>query len=146
MVKSNYYGCGVMIANTKYCSDINYEEEYTFSAYSRIMINNIPTFNCLGTFISDHIGFPTLDEVIFAGAVTPKNNTDYYLNINGNENMWYTMSGAKGCEVYLNMFMINANGSINIDTNDNLYRGVRPVINLVKNIEMKDKETMEEPY
>ena len=95
-----------MIANTKYCTDINYDKEYTFSAYSKIIINNIPTFNCLGTVISNHIGIPTLDEVIFARAITSKNNTDYYLNINGNENMWYTMSGAKGSEEYLNMFLM----------------------------------------
>ena len=135
-----------LIANTKYCSDINYDDEYTYNAYTRIMVNNIPTFNCLGTVISDHIGLPTIDEVLYAGASSLKINNDYYLKLNNNDNMWYTMSGAKGNADYLNMFMINANGSLNTDTNGNLYRGVRPVINLIKNVEMKGKGTVDEPY
>lgn len=135
-----------LIANTKYCNDINYDDDYTYNSYTRIMVNYIPTFNCLGTIVSDHIGIPTIDEVMYAGSSYSSINNDYYLNINGNENMWYTMSGAKGNQDYLNMFMINANGSINMDTNGNLYRGVRPVINLIKNIEMKGKGTVDEPY
>ena len=135
-----------LIANTKYCSDLQRDDDVTFNAYSRIMVNYIPTFNCLGRVISDHIGLPTIDEVVLAGANSKDINQNFYLYNKNIDNVWYTMSGAKGNEEYVNMFMVNPNGSINILTNGNLYRGVRPVINLVKNIEMQGKGTIEEPY
>lgn len=135
-----------LIANTKYCSDLLRDDEDTFNAYSRIMVNYIPTFNCLGKVISNHIGLPTIDEVVLAGANSKDINQNFYLYNKNIDNVWYTMSGAKSGEEYINMFMVNPNGSINILTNGNLYRGVRPVINLVKNIEMQGKGTIEEPY
>lgn len=135
-----------LIANTKYCSDILRDDEDIFNSYSRIMVNYIPTFNCLGKVVSNHIGLPTIDEVVLAGASSSDLNQNYYLYNKNIDNVWYTMSGAKGSEEYINMFMINPNGSINTITNGNLYRGIRPVINLVKNIEMQGKGTIEEPY
>ena len=56
------------------------------------------------------------------------------------------MSGAKGNDEYLNIFMVNVDGSINTSINGNLYRGIRPVINLVKNIEMKGTGSVDDPY
>ena len=44
------------------------------------------------------------------------------------------------------MFMVDNNGNIRTDINGNLYRNVRPVINLVKNIEMEGNGTAENPY
>lgn len=134
------------IANTKYCSDISNIDDYTTNTYTRIMVNNIPTFNCLSNVISNHIGLLTIDEVIKAGASTKNNNTNYYLYNSEINNPWYTMSSAKEGEKYINMFMINNNGSINTNISGNLYRGVRPVINLIKNVEMKGTGTFDDPY
>lgn len=135
-----------LVANTKYCSDVNYDDDYTYNAYIRIMVNNIPTLNCLGKVLSNHIGSLTIDEVMYAGASYNKSNKNYYLYNSDIDNIWYTMSGAKGNESYLNLFAINTDGGLNITTNSNLFRGIRPVINLVKNIEMNGNGTSDDPY
>lgn len=44
------------------------------------------------------------------------------------------------------MFMINNNGGIVTNIQGNLYRGVRPVINLIKNIEVTGTGTLSDPY
>lgn len=134
------------IANTKYCSDVVFDDTYTFNSYTRIMTNKIPTFNCLGTSFSNNIGIMTIDEVMLAGANTANNNTNFYLYNSNITDIWYTMSGAKGTSNSINMFMIDSDGRIKTDVNATLYRNVRPVINLVKNIEMKGSGTSDKPY
>lgn len=135
-----------LVANTKYCNDISYDDEYIYNSYTRIMVNYIPTLNCLGNVLSSHIGLPTIDEVIMAGANSSLNNDKFYLYNKDITNTWYTMSGAKGNSESFNPFMVNDNGSIQTGTTGNLYRGVRPVINLVKNIEMQGTGTIDNPY
>jgi len=134
------------IANTKFCSDIEYDEEYNYPSYSRIMTNKIPTLNCLGESINNNIGMLTIDEVILAGAAPLEGNQNYYLYNPNIDNSWYTMSGAKGTENTMNLFMIDSTGNINTDLSGDLYRYVRPVINLVKNIEMIGEGTLDNPY
>ena len=134
------------IANTKFCNDVNHDESYTYNSYTRIMTNQIPTLNCLGEEITHNIGILTIDEVILAGANIENSNTEYYLHNQDIINSWYTMSGAKGSDTYLNMFMITQNGEVETDVNGNLYRSVRPVINLVKNIEMTGTGSIDDPY
>lgn len=134
------------IANTKFCNDINHDESYNYNSYSRIMTNQIPTLNCLGEVVTHNIGILTIDEVILAGANTTNSNTDFYLHNTDIINVWYTMSGAKGSDTYLNMFMVTQNGEIETGISGNLYRSVRPVINLVKNIEMIGTGSIDDPY
>lgn len=134
------------IANEKYCSDITYDEDYNFHAYDRIITNKIPTLNCLGKRITSNIGLLTIDEVILAGASPTSYNRDFYLYNKDIKEPWYTMTGAKGNDTSMNMFMIDASGNINSTINGNLYRNVRPVINLIKNIEMTGAGTLEDPY
>lgn len=134
------------IANTKFCNDIGYDDIYNFNSYTRIIINKIPSLNCLGDSFSSNIGTLTIDEVILAGATGSESNLYYYLHNENIKDVWYTMSGAKGNETYLNMFMIDQNGNVKTDINGNLYRNIRPVINLIKNIEMTGTGTNIEPY
>lgn len=134
------------IANTKYCSDVSYDDTYTFNSYTRIMTNKIPSLNCLGTSFSSNIGMLTIDEVMLAGANSTDGNTSYYLYNSNISDVWYTMSGAKGTNSSINMFMIDSNGRINTDVSATLFRNVRPVINLVKNIEMTGTGTSLDPY
>lgn len=134
------------IANTKYCNDIIYDDSYTFNSYTRIITNKIPTLNCLGTSFSNNIGLLTIDEVMLAGANTIANNTSYYLYNSNIANVWYTMSGARKTDNTINMFMIDASGRVKVDVNATLFRNVRPVINLVKNIEMEGIGTSTDPY
>jgi len=134
------------IANTKFCNDISHDELYNYNSYIRIITNKIPTLNCLGNSFSNNIGTLTIDEVILAGANTITSNQNYYLYNSNISSMWYTMTGAKGTDSSINMFMIDENGKVLTTTAGNLYRNVRPVINLIKNIEVEGNGTIEEPY
>ena len=134
------------IANTKYCSDIGYDEANVFYSYTRIYTNKISTLNCLGTKINNNIGLLTADEVILAGAITGNDNLNYYLYNSEIKESWYTMTGALGTNDSISMFMVDVNGRIVTNIEGNLYRNVRPVINLLKNIEIDGIGTKEDPY
>jgi len=134
------------LANTKFCSDIGYDDSFTYYAYDRIMTNKIPALNCLGESFNNDIGLLTIDEVILAGASPTSVNKDFYLYNADIGGAWYTMTGARGTPTTINMFMIDKSGSLISGTTGDLYRYVRPVINLVKNINMEGNGTIDEPY
>ena len=134
------------IANTKFCNDVSYDDFNKYNSYTRILINKIPTLNCLGSSFSSNIGTLTIDEVILAGANSDESNTQYYLHNENITDSWYTMSGADGNDTTINMFMVDTTGNIKTDIDGSLFRNIRPVINLVKNIEMTGSGTIIDPY
>ena len=135
-----------IIANTRYCNDIGVDNEGNYLSYTRIMTNNIPTLNCLNNPISDSIGLLNIDEVILAGGSPNSNNTSYYLYNSDIKDFWYTMSGAMGSDNSLNLFMVDQNGKVRTDIKGDTFHGIRPVINLIKNIEVTGSGTQEDPY
>lgn len=145
-LQTNLSSVNDYIANSRFCSDIVYNDDFTYQAYDRIITNNIPTLNCLGENITSNIGLLTIDEIILAGASKTSFNRDYYLYNSNIKDSWYTMTSAKGDDKSMNMFMIDSSGNILMSLNGNLYRNVRPVINLIKNIEMTGKGTIDDPY
>ncbi len=132
------------ISNSKFCSDVSNDGNNI--AYTRIMVNKIPTLNCLSNSFNNNIGLLTIDEVILAGAAPQNTNQNFYLYNSNISDLWYTMTGAEGSSNKINMFMIDSNGGINTGTSGNLFRNVRPVINLVKNINMEGDGTKDNPY
>lgn len=134
------------IANTKFCNDITKDESYNYNSYVRIMTNKIPTLNCLGDSLTNNIGTLTIDEVILAGAAPNYSNTQFYLYNDSISDIWYTLTGAKGSSSTLNLFMLDNNGNLKTEVSGNLYRNVRPVINLIKNIEVTGDGTENNPY
>ena len=134
------------IANSKFCNDITFDQSYNYNSYVRIITNKIPSLNCLGSSLTNNIGTLAIDEVVLAGASPNSQNLHYYLHNESINNLWYTLSGAKGNDSSLNLFMIDQNGNIKTDVNGNLYRNVRPVINLIKNIEVTGDGTINNPY
>ena len=134
------------IANAKFCSDIASDAGGISIASSRVLTNKIPTLNCLGETINDNIGLLSVDEVLLAGASPNGINQSYYLYNANINNSWFTMSSARGDESFINMFMVDINGSLRNDVVGNLYRGVRPVINLIKNVEVSGTGTYNDPY
>lgn len=134
------------IADTKFCSDVVVDASGTYNAYTRVMVNHIPTLNCVGTTINTDIGLLTIDEVIMAGAHPTKQNISYYLYNAVVDSYWYTMSGAKGDDKSFNLFMVSNTGAIASNINGNLYREVRPVINLNKHVQVTGDGTHDNPY
>ncbi len=134
------------IANTSFCNDIVKDSSNNYLAYTRIMTNKIPTLNCLGEIYSSNIGLLTIDEYVLAGGAPILNNTNSYLYNSTILEPWFTMSGARGNNDEIYMFMINTNGGIITNIEGSLYRQVRPVINLIKNIEVSGDGTKNNPY
>lgn len=133
------------IANYKYCNDLVYDENVKkYAAYDRIMTNKIPTFMCLGSTLSTKVGLLTVDEVVLAGASTSENK-DYYLYNETIETDYYTMTSAKSNNGYF-PFIVKTNGAISDSTNGTLIRGVRPVINVVRDVKVVGTGTKDDPY
>ena len=143
--EENLRGYNTYIANTRFCNDVSFDES-NYLSYTRIMTNKIPTFNCLGNSFTSKIGILSIDEVVMAGAYPDGANKNYYLYNADITDSWFTMSGAKGTDSSLNLFMIDSNGKIINNVLGSTYHSVRPVINLIKNVEVKGNGTIEEPY
>ena len=134
------------ISNNKYCSDVNHNDVYVYQANTRLKVNNIPTFTCLGISYNSNIGLISADEVILAGGKIGVSNTNYYLYNSAIESEYFTMTASSGTEKSVKMFAVNSSGAVIEDIDASLFRGVRPVITLIKNVEVKGEGTIENPY
>ena len=133
------------IANSKFCSETSITDN-KYNAYTRIITNEIPTFNCLGTSYVSRIGTLTVDEIVYAGALYDEENTNYYLYNSEIENLWWTSSLARKDDSSIYPFLVSPNGSLTESVASTLYRGVRPVINLSRNTKVSGTGTLTDPY
>lgn len=133
------------IANSKYCVDLTYDE-HGFSTLTRIYTNHNPMYQCLGTTNISKIGLLTADEVSLAGATNSLQNTSFYLYHPEIKSGWWTMSPAKNINGNYTLIEVSKDGMLNDGTNGVLFRGSRPVINLVKKTSVVGSGTLEEPY
>lgn len=133
------------IANTKFCSE-NGKSDGTYNAYTRIVTNKIPTFNCLGERFTSKIGILTVDEIIFAGGLYDKENKNYYLYNEEIDNLWWTSSLAKADNDTFYPFLVDASGKIVDDISGSLYRNFRPVISLNRMTIVTGLGTFDDPY
>lgn len=129
-----------IIANSRYCTDA------TFETPTRIYINHNPIFECLGTTSTSKIGLLTADEAAFAGANNKIKNTDFYLYNSDIKVGWWTMSPAKNQNGNYSFIEVYQNGLLGEGTNGTLFRGTRPVINLVKRTNVTGTGTPTDPY
>lgn len=133
------------IANTKYCSESSKIED-TYNAYTRIVTNKIPSFNCLGDRLTNKIGLLTADEVVYAGASYDTENKNFYLYNEEIENLWWTMTLSKNEDDDFNLFAIDEDGKLTDDVSGTLIRGVRPTINLNRQVIVTGEGTINNPY
>lgn len=134
------------IAYYKFCNDITLETNNSvYTAYSRIITNKIPTYVCLGSSENGKIGLLTADEVAMAGGST-SNNTSYYLYNSEIKTAYYTMTGARFQNGVYYPFIITTDGAIATDVEGTLFRGVRPVINIIKTAKVTGTGTTDDPY
>lgn len=133
------------ISLSKFCNDLTKENE-TMSNYNRINVLNNPTFNCLGKTYSSKIGILTVDEVIYAGASLNGINNNYYLYNDSIKDSWWTQSAFKDSVEGLYYYEISPNGEILLNSTGDVSKNIRPVINLMKNVEVTGAGTKENPY
>ena len=134
------------IAYYKFCNDIVSEEESSnYIAYSRIITNKIPMYVCLGNKVNTKIGLLTADEVSMAGA-SRNENKEFYLYNDNIKTAYYLMTGAEYRNNTYYPFLVGTDGGIITNTAGNLLRGIRPVINIIKNAKITGNGSSEEPY
>lgn len=133
------------IANNRYCSESGKSDD-TYNAYTRIVTNEIPTFNCLGKRFTSKIGLLTADEVVYAGGVYDEENTAYYLYNSEIESAWWVSSLSNSDEDDYYPFVVGSNGDLNDDASGTLYRSLRPVISLNRTVKVTGIGTSTDPY
>ena len=139
---SNYDG---YIANTRFCSESG-KTDNIYNAYTRIVTDKIPTFNCLGERYTSKVGILSVDEIVFAGALYNEENTEYYLYNEEIENLWWTNSLSKSDDDHFYPFLVNENGELIDNINGSLYRNFRPVISLNRTVTVNGTGTIDDPY
>ena len=134
------------IANGKFCDDTNIVDgKEHYNSYTRVFIDKIPNFSCLGDKITSKIGLLTIDEVIYAGGNIKDANESFYLYNKDSSSFW-TMSAARYKNGVYYPFIITENGKVSYETNATLNRGVRPVINLNSEVVVVGDGTINKPY
>lgn len=137
------------IVSRVYCNDTsNTVSNMTkYGSYLRNFEGFTPSIECLATDIENSgsialkIGLLTADEVAIAGATSTLDNTSFYL-YNGLD--FLTMSPAyKGWSS--SMIIVNANGKLDV-AYPNLENSIRPVINIIGNLEVMGLGTKDMPY
>ena len=167
--KSNLENYSKYLADAGFCGDrslnsgtgIGTTETY-YSANERLANNN-PSFKCnnndLYTMNTEKgngaltypIGLITADEVVYAGGVSTgedgKVNEDYYLYTGSNYRTMtpYAFASYNG-SMYAQLFGVDSTGIIRRFWSSSGTQGVRPVININKNVELEGTGTASDPY
>lgn len=159
---SNLVSYADKIADGKFCNDRNVASGYTWSSqptsgfyyagYDRSGTKSsssvTPTLSCTSTDVYTlKVGLITMDEVVYAGSKNLTNNEYYYLY---NNNAFWLMTP---CEWHYNstssryakVFALFVGGSLYNARVNNLY-GLRPVINLVADVQVIGTGTINDPY
>lgn len=139
-----------LVANS-FCNDYEvvntdgYVEEYT--GYKNVLDGN-PTFKCQNR-ISLKIGLINVNEILFAGNSKSDTNINNYLYNPKITNGWWTMSASYKNNNTNELYMYSLNAFTNELKDTTLItseKGIRPVINLSKNVTVTGTGTLEDPY
>ena len=133
------------IANQKYCND-NTESGEDLLALTRIKVDNIPSFVCLGDRYSSKIGLLTVDEVIYAGATMEEDNESFYLYNKSISSSCFLMTGAKLDDEDYYPFTLSSDGKVLDSDLGSHLRAVRPVITIIKTAVVTGNGTIDDPY
>lgn len=138
------------LISNKFCVDdtiLNYENGTNYYlANARLLRDYNENYNCLGTNYTTRIGLLSADEVVLAGASANSENTSFYLYVPDKTVAWWTLTPNYSVENNIAFFEINTNGMLSSDTRGTYYRGIRPVINLVKRTSVTGSGTIADPY
>ncbi len=135
------------ISSYKFCNDNSKQDvNSVLASYKRIIDDKIASFKCLGNKTTSKIGLLTIDEVVYAGAVYNKKNSNFYLNDFKVDDGFYTMSGAEIKNNHYYPFYIKGDGNITLNVEGSLIREIRPAINIIKILEVTGDGKKDNPY
>ncbi len=128
------------IASHKYCTDDNAQIEDNGVIYylpeQRIFKDNAPIVTCPGTSETSKIALLTADDVSLAGS---------YLNKDSINRDWWTMTLNKK-DNNINYYITASNNGLIKDQAENSKHGIRPVITLIKKLNVMGNGTIDNPY
>ncbi len=101
---------------------------------------------CESTSSNERIGLLTADEVAFAGGSVNGDNTNYFLYTPEKETAFWTITPYSSDETNVAYFEVGTNGKLQSDALGSYYRGLKPVINLLKKTYVTGKGTEQDPY
>ncbi len=136
------------LISNRYCVDdsiINEDGINTYYGSKDRLVNNNYSYNCLGTIYTSRIGLLSLDEIIMAGASMTEQNQSFYLYLPNKVVSWWTITPSISDSKDITFFEITKEGKIG-ESSGNYFRGVRPVINLVKKTIVTGSGTLDDPY
>ncbi len=150
-ILNNYYNTYLMdydsyISSSKFCQEVEKNDNKTYNAYTRIYTNKIPAFNCFGSVINKKIGLISADEVIYAGGLFGQDNTNYYLYNKDITGSWWTSNLATFSDSDFNPILVNSKGALANNTSGLTYEYLRPVINLNRKVMATGTGTINDPY
>lgn len=138
------------IIASKYCIDdsiSNLEGNNTYYlAYSRINNDYSETNGCLGSKYTLKIGLITADEAAYAGASKNNDNTAYFLYTPGKEQSFWTLTPGYNDGANIIYYEVTKEGKLATNTIGSYYRGIKPVINLIKSTYVTGSGTASDPY
>lgn len=137
------------IISGKYCVDNSVYSSlnnYVYGGYPRIMEEQTYTSNCLGTNYTSRIGLLSVDEVLMAGATAKETNTEYFLHIPEKTTSWWTLTPSSSDAANIMYFEVKPDGQVIAESIGTYFRGMRPVVNLIKKTSVTGSGTSTDPY
>lgn len=122
-------------------NDIKY-----YQAGPRLKIDYAATYNCEATSTNERIGLLSADEVLLAGGSVNSDNTSYYLYTPEKEVAFWTLTPYSSDASNVSYFEVGTNGKLQTEAIGSYYRGLKPVINLLKKTYVTGKGTEDDPY
>lgn len=140
---------GYLISN-KYCVDDSIsltEGTRNYYARSQRLLKDFTISNsCLGKEYTSRYGILSADEVVLAGATTTADNTSYYLYVPEKVVSYWTLTPNYSEEKDVTFFEVTTTGKVISENTGTVYKGVRPVINLIKKTQVTGEGTLTSPY
>ena len=121
-------------------------ETTNYLAGTRLKIDYSPIYNCEGTSTSERVGLLSADEVVLAGASVNSDNTSFYLYTPEKEVAWWTITPNTSDASNVSFFEVSTTGKLQSDSLGSYYRGLKPVVNLLKKTYVTGKGTEQDPY
>ncbi len=138
------------IVASKYCVDDSISgvdgNKIYYLAYARINTDYNETYECLGTTYTSKIGLLSADEVAYAGASKNADNIAYYLYNSGKDQSFWTLTPGFSETDNITYYEVTNTGRLATATIGSYYRGIKPVINLIKSTYVSGSGTSSDPY
>ncbi len=141
-----------IISNHKFCIEDNettYDEKTKttyYQGYARATQDFNPLYNCFGSLFSHKIGLLTIDEILLAGASKDTDNKDFYLYTPDETYGFWSLTPSSSTDSDVSYFSLSNTGKLIYTDVGSSYRGVKPVINLIKKVMVNGDGTKTNPY